>query len=101
MDKVYCKNCVRWYGFTDQCEIPSCGISNDSEFAKATGKEVDADIEGQNFIKNHLRFIHFCDSKHKKIYGHPTELNKYNDCYFYKTVPKFLRWLIPILRDFY
>ncbi len=105
-EKVYCKNCVRWYSTgADQCEIPSCGITsndreNTSEFRKATGKQKYIDKSGQSFIKSHLKRISFCNSNYSMIYGHPTKLNANNDCYFYKTLPKCLRWLTPIVRMF-
>lgn len=119
MDKVYCKDCLRWYHTeANQCEIPTCGLTDNSEFVNNNsnifGKKR-IDEKGQEFIKNHLSFISFTFdrleyhstyigyliNRHKKIHGKPTELNKYNDCYFYKTLPRFLKWLIPVVRDFY
>lgn len=106
MEKVYCRDCIRWYGTkVDQCDIPSCGIpmedrfSINKDFDKAVNVEAGpVDKEGQEFIKNHIERIHSCTNK--KIYGSPSELNTNNDCYFYKALPKCLRWLTSIARMF-
>lgn len=95
--KVYCKNCKRWYGNgIDQCEIPSCGIQytrhgckSDEEYeakkayCKAVGLEHKIDEKGIEFIVSHLKIIHFTNSKQDMLYGHPSQLNRDNDCYFY------------------
>ena len=106
-EKVYCKDCVRWYSTgADQCEIPSCGIptknrfSLNKEFNKAVGERTGkVDKAGQEFIKSHIERIYSCDDK-KMIYGSPSQLNVNNDCYFYKALPKCLRWLTPTARMF-
>jgi len=95
--KVYCKNCQRWYGNSiDQCEIPSCGIQytrygckSDDEYeakkayCKAVGYDHKIDEKGIEFIVSHLKIIHFANSKQDMLYGHPSQLNRNNDCYFY------------------
>lgn len=101
---VYCKNCIRWYSTkADQCEIPSCDYFSKNKgneaFYQAVGIDNKRNLfekEGLEFIKSHMRFIH---GNERKIYGKPSELNKNNDCYFYKTLS--IKFLIPFVRFFY
>lgn len=104
-----CKNCLRNYDWTDQCEVPACGIPykqgvehfrnkdfnfenhiNDLE-AKRLSKY---DEQGYNFIKDNAYWIHFTDETGTKLIGHSNDLNKNRDCYFYKTLPNYLLWLL-------
>lgn len=99
MGKVYCKNCLRWYSAgTDHCGIPDCGVFEKEDFNKAVGKKESFDIEGYKFIKSHMPRIYGYAGK--ELFGHPSQLNKNNDCYFYKALPECLRWLTPIARMF-
>jgi hypothetical protein len=86
-NKKYCKNCTLWYcTYANQCNIPSSGLellNNDessNNFNIAIGK---VDSIGVQFIKSHLKYIDYVNENKTLIYGHPSELNKNNDCYFY------------------
>lgn len=101
---VHCTNCHRWYRMgVDQCEVPDCGIDFEgytSELdepsvpyasfrytSESFNKAVRAprgkvNIEGQQFMLNNMRMIHRSTSR--KIYGHPSELNKNNNCIFFR-----------------
>lgn len=97
----YCKNCVRWYTTrADQCNIPNPGfVEESSEFRQAVCGNTSncIDREKMEFAKKHLVYIHF--SSRNKIFGHPTQLNRNNDCPFYKKAP--LPFLTGIWRMFY
>jgi len=116
MNNIQCKNCLRWYVTgADQCEVPACGIDycetdtkllSDYKMRKATGKQKSAKISkkddiGAIFIKSHLKYIFFANNTNKLIYASPSELNINNDCYFYKPLPTFLRWLTVVARYVY
>ena len=94
-EKVYCKDCKRLYSTkVDQCEIPCCGLSpNSEEFQKALGESYKKDEKGINFIMNHVDKIFdkymFTEDK-KRIIAHPSKLNKNNDCYFFQSKSKSL-----------
>lgn len=96
---VHCRNCIRWY-FTgaDQCEVPNCGIFADEGLEQKTGTKEKRDQDGINFLKEHLEYINGIGNK---VFGHPTQLNKNLDCYFYKPLPKVLRPLTKIARFIY
>jgi len=93
MKRIHCINCKRWYITTgeDQCDIPDCGIFEDEvNFLNAIGLKSRKDINGINFIKNHMDEIYQSDQL-GIIYGKPSELNINNDCYFYLSpLSKFL-----------
>lgn len=102
MNNKYCKNCLRWYrDYTDQCNIPDCGISYKEkiDFNIAIGninKYYDSD--GLKFIEKNLKPPYtLCGSLTHKIYGKPSLLNKNNDCYFYLGLPKGFRWLTSLI----
>ena len=101
MDPVYCKNCARLYdNFTDQCNIPACGLDHAvnnlekrSKFAEAAGLPVVppnlsvVDEEGAAFLTTHLKHIIFSRDT-TEVFGYPTELNVNHDCYFFKPQDK-------------
>lgn len=116
--KVCCKNCVRWYlTGADQCDIPNPGIDGYSHhrvaaLAKATGiveKEPQVHTARLAFLSSHREVypggveiwppIKSLKSGH--IYGHPSTLNKDNDCVFYKGLPRPLRFLTGFFRMFH
>lgn len=98
-NRVYCKNCVRWYANQanykediNQCDIPSCGIElleNNSDekhlYYIAIGK---IDLIGIKFIEKYLDHIHFLQNR-TEIFGKPSQLNQDNNCYFY--LPKIVK----------
>lgn len=108
MSKVYCKHCFRWY-FTkiDQCEIPFENLEEPN-----TGL---ISVEQYKWAKKNLEYIHYAETVKKpeyytavgepktyklksKIFGHPSQLNKTNECPFYKGLPNGLKWLTPLIR---
>ena len=106
-----CKNCLRSYDWTDQCEVPASGIPYKNGVEYFTNKDLNFenhindpksillskfDIAGFDFIKNNAKWIHFANESGTKLLGHSYDLNKNNDCYFYKTVPIYLLWLLRI-----
>jgi len=106
-----CSNCLRSYDWTNQCEVPACGIpykigvnyfkNTEDNFTNHVN-DLKArvlsrcDIQGYNFIKTNANWIHFADKNGKKVLGHSYDLNKNGDCYFYKTLPKYLLWLLRV-----
>ena len=112
MEPRYCKDCVRLYDhFTDQCEVPACGLDYETDdhdkrlkFAEAAGLPIPenfslVDEEGAAFLKTHLQYLNFCGHK-TKVIGHPTELNVNHDCYFFKPQDKDL-WIATKLEPGY
>lgn len=101
-DKVYCKNCFRWYiTGADQCDIPFVPEKN-TEYLKATGiGESLITKEQEDFARKHLNYIFYIRGSSRKIFGSPSELNSTNECPFYIGFPKILRWLTGIVRLFY
>lgn len=115
MDKVYCEDCARWYGTTDQCEIPSSGIQlflkdgieSDEAFQcflnyiNATRRDmVEVDETAIKFIRSHMPSIHYCNPYLRDwIYGKPSRLNKNNDCYFFLPKPSLRRRIRRCLTD--
>jgi hypothetical protein len=104
-----CKNCLRNYDWTDQCEVPACGIpyKENEQYIKNTpenfnkrcdDKDIkllsDLDIEGYKFIRNNAHWIHFTDETGTMVLGHSYDLNKNGDCYFYKTLPYCFIWVL-------
>jgi len=93
-DKKYCTNCVRWYGqhksleLIDQCDIPASGYQYKDEprekqnFLAAKGE---LDWYAYYFINTKLKYVFYTEdiNGNKMIYGHPSQLNWNNDCYFY------------------
>lgn len=100
---VYCKDCVRWYCTgADQCEVPDCGFEETSEdFRRAVGPIGSSgyDQEGLEFLKTHLERI--LKSSSGQVFGHPSQLNKNNDCYFHKPLPTPFSWATAIARFFH
>lgn len=102
MEKVFCKDCRRWYDSTqpNQCEIPSCGIFQRDRLEekivleKVTGvKDNTFDIEGIEFIEKHSTEEPVITSNTNftnLIYAKPTELNRNNECYFYSPISSFI-----------
>lgn len=110
-----CENCLRSYDWTDQCNVPACGIpykkgtqyftnknSNFEEHVKDAKSIVLSkyDEKGYDFIKNNSKWIHFTDETGKQVIGQRFTLNKNEDCYFYKTLPKRLLWILRIRQCF-
>lgn len=98
MTKILCRDCARWYSATkaDQCVVPSCDVpsntflQSNSQYQQAVhGRLVgpDIDTQGAAFLKSKMRFINYCGDN--MVYGHPSELNVNNDCYFFKPKLRF------------
>jgi len=108
MKKIFCKNCTRFYMTeADQCEIPDCGMrklenfdnntirtNNPKQYSIAVGRY---DQNGIDFLEGKIKFYSYTTSiKKDNIFGHPSDLNKNNDCYFYKE-----RRLLEVLKSIF
>lgn len=122
MVNKYCKNCLRWsYGGINNCTIPNPGFtqncvledgkfkvdepsSEEKAFKKAKGEKTKTpyiNLKKMQFILRHMDYVGLGRHDKSYIYGKPSQLNKDNDCIFYKALPKCLQWLTPFLRIFY
>jgi hypothetical protein len=106
-EKKHCRDCLRWYlTGADQCNVPNPGLAPDelTDFQKANNypvrdsvarfktavfPQMERDEAGCQFLLSHLRFIH--SASPRKVFGHPSELNKDNDCLYHKALPRWLR----------
>ena|ERR1019366_10029782 len=109
--KVYCKNCVRWYlTKADQCDIPNPGFASNhsdraAEFEAAIGVTAknpkNSKPELMKFYQEHSDVHQVCfNNGSLTIFGHPSYLNKNNNCKFYLALPRPFRFLTNVARYF-